>query len=597
MKYWIILLVLLVLMIGCAEPLSVDSLIIKDGIFYSSESLEPYSGKAYQLLSTDDVNASIRVEGKYLNGLRHGSWTAYFVSGQLAECTNYRKGILHGKYLQRFSTGSLGTKGIYQNGLMHGVWEYFFETGEKWVEGEFINGDGTDSSAVSGIPRNGRNGSWEVWFKSGRLEQKTSWTSGRLNGVSEIWHENGQLAEQNVYTDGVLGGGDFIRYYDNSQINIQGTLIDTACFKVKEWYPNGQIQSQGTLIDALYQGEWTYWYAGGKTGGNLKSRGSFLNDKQNGAWEYWFPTGQMESQGAWIDGLEHGEWTYWHENGELKSRGNFLYGRQNRAWEYWDLKGHLYMSGNWENGMKCGQWTEWHEGWYVSGKMKSRGNYLNGKQNGIWEYWDSKGRLSKSVNFEAGVENGRHSEWCSSGDVKLQGDMINGNRHGEWVFYDADGLLEGHKYYDNGVQIRLDETEVECTGLAEAKTLKLRQAAAKKERELQARIDPHLDYLLEKLKKCKHWLKSFSPYQSQGANDSGIGILASMHLEDDLDDLYRGLTVGILQGSLSRQQSDRKNRYWNEMVQVASRWKGLTGHVYAQLKEEMWKYEDELYSR
>ena len=107
MKYWTLLFVSISLLTACAEPLNVDSLISKDGISYSPGSHQPFSGKAFQIIPKGDVNDSIRVEGKYLNGLRHGSWIGYYANGQLAELKTYENGLNHGKYLRQYPNGQL----------------------------------------------------------------------------------------------------------------------------------------------------------------------------------------------------------------------------------------------------------------------------------------------------------------------------------------------------------------------------------------------------------------------------------------------------------------------------------------------------------
>ena len=88
--------------------------------------------------------------------------------------------------------------GQYEKGLMNGEWTYFNINGKKRATGKFINGDGSNKSELTMIPKNGIDGEWKFWYDSeshwmdGSLREISNYSNGKLNGISTLYHKNGQ---------------------------------------------------------------------------------------------------------------------------------------------------------------------------------------------------------------------------------------------------------------------------------------------------------------------------------------------------------------------------------------------------------------------
>ncbi|MES2592239.1 MAG: hypothetical protein V4608_10165 [Bacteroidota bacterium] len=87
-------------------------------------------------------------------------------------------------------------------------------------------------------------------------------------------------------TDSIIENGEYIKYYKNGVIEMQGTM------------KNGQRN-----------GVWKSWYEDGSPW----SETNFLSGKKNGKTISWYPNGNKRYEGSYKDDLESETWTFWDE--------------------------------------------------------------------------------------------------------------------------------------------------------------------------------------------------------------------------------------------------------------------------------------------
>ena len=66
-----ILLIMLLLIVGCAKPINDETLIHKGGLKYHPDTKELYSGKVFK----NRMGGKKEFEGSYKDGKREGLWT------------------------------------------------------------------------------------------------------------------------------------------------------------------------------------------------------------------------------------------------------------------------------------------------------------------------------------------------------------------------------------------------------------------------------------------------------------------------------------------------------------------------------------------
>ena len=147
-----------------------------DTLIFSPNSRKPYSGKVFSLYD----NGKPKKEGKYRNGIKHGLWTEWFLSGQ--------------KW----------SEGTFNNGKEDGKWTGWWGNGQKKGKGTFNNGK--------------PNGKWTGWWINGQKAEEGTYKVGKPDGLWIYWYENGQKKFEVVYKDGKL--------IDDKKWDEDGNLIE-----------------------------------------------------------------------------------------------------------------------------------------------------------------------------------------------------------------------------------------------------------------------------------------------------------------------------------------------------------------------------------
>ena len=121
-----------------------DDLVERNDIFYKKFTDVPFTGKT-----------TGQVQGTFKNGKEDGSWTAYYVSGQLLFKGNWKNGKKDGSLFNYYQNGQLDSKGDYKNGKKEGSWVYYHDNGQLFSKGELKNGE--------------KEGSWVTYRDNGQL--------------------------------------------------------------------------------------------------------------------------------------------------------------------------------------------------------------------------------------------------------------------------------------------------------------------------------------------------------------------------------------------------------------------------------------------
>lgn len=117
------------------EPMNLDELENRRGVYLEPPTFEPYSGRV--VAYWDDGGP--RVRGTLVNGRWDGVRESYYQLGTLKARETFREGVLHGPFEAYFKKGAPSDKGTYVNGRLDGPYESFWLRQPAEV-GEFDNG-------------------------------------------------------------------------------------------------------------------------------------------------------------------------------------------------------------------------------------------------------------------------------------------------------------------------------------------------------------------------------------------------------------------------------------------------------------------------
>ena len=197
--------------------------------------------------------------------IKYGSWVEGSNYSQISsEATTQNNtqtnGLKEGKTIIYDSLGNKFGEGNFIKGLQNGAWVYYFNTGEKKADVNFLNGDGGNKGST-GIPKNGREGLFNSYYKNGNPEAINPYKSGKLNGLCTFYYENGNKSEVSNYTAGKANGLTTF-YYENGALKQKSNYSNTKEHgDYVSYYENGKIKNKGkkdTTSLALYNliGDW-----------------------------------------------------------------------------------------------------------------------------------------------------------------------------------------------------------------------------------------------------------------------------------------------------------------------------------------------------
>lgn len=180
MKFLWLLISLLLLFVGCAEPdkqnetkpaevdfaeLEMRGDQFNPVAFYQGE---PFKGIAV-IYSKD---GSKYTEQNYEDGEKKGEWRVYFPNGQIQKEGVKINGKDHGQYREWYQNGNLKYEYQYDLGKKVGKWLSWYEDGTKYTERNFVDDQ--------------LNGKVFVWDESGKLAKEYDYRNNRQ--VNAIMH-------------------------------------------------------------------------------------------------------------------------------------------------------------------------------------------------------------------------------------------------------------------------------------------------------------------------------------------------------------------------------------------------------------------------
>ena len=88
-----------------------------------------------------------------------------------------------------------------------------------------------------------KNGPYELHYKNGQINRKTSFKDDKYEGAYEEYYENGQLKIRTSFKSGKYHGA-LVMYYKNGQKEAEGNHVDGKFDGIqKKYYKNGQLKS------------------------------------------------------------------------------------------------------------------------------------------------------------------------------------------------------------------------------------------------------------------------------------------------------------------------------------------------------------------
>ena len=149
------LLLITLLFPSLAFGVTVDDLVVREGLAYRKGTDVPFTGKT-----------TGKKQWSFKDGKRDGPSIEYYDNGQLQLKANYKDWKQIGPYIEYHKNGQLWNKGTFKNDEMEGPWVSYLENGQLRSKGTYKNGykdgpwvsykkDGTVWEEYTGTYKNG----------------------------------------------------------------------------------------------------------------------------------------------------------------------------------------------------------------------------------------------------------------------------------------------------------------------------------------------------------------------------------------------------------------------------------------------------------
>jgi len=151
-----------------------------------------------------------RIEGTYLRGLRHGTWTEWHPNGKVFTTGSWRSNRPDGEHVYFAAddrelgrttltagngrwvvwdpAGYRRQEYVYVQGQLHGSYTEWYPNGARKTEGQWA--------------ADARHGTWTRWDEQGRQRAVEQFRDGTSVGTWTWWDERGQVSRIVVYDDG-----------------------------------------------------------------------------------------------------------------------------------------------------------------------------------------------------------------------------------------------------------------------------------------------------------------------------------------------------------------------------------------------------------
>jgi hypothetical protein len=131
----VVLVAALQLPLQAQEPMDLDELENRRGVYLQRPTFEPYSGPVVAW----HENGRVRVQGTLVEGRWDGVRESFYGLGTLKAREHFSNGVLHGPFEAYFKKGAPSDRGTYVNGRLDGAYESYWLRQPAEV-GAFTNG-------------------------------------------------------------------------------------------------------------------------------------------------------------------------------------------------------------------------------------------------------------------------------------------------------------------------------------------------------------------------------------------------------------------------------------------------------------------------
>ncbi|PCJ85989.1 MAG: hypothetical protein COA57_06890 [Flavobacteriales bacterium] len=280
-----------------------------------------------------------KVEGRYMNDLKHGYFREYDRQGVLLNTTKYENGevVENAEELEQlevkmeyYDDAKVKWMKSFKDGVPEGVHREYSKEGE--IINSIIYSEGNKMGEGILNKQSVKQGDWKEYYLDGQLRAEGKYDNGLRIGRWVFYHSNGKVEQEGVF----ISGERPIRLW-------------------KWYYPSGHLLREENFHMGMEEGQLIEYSDSGK----VITKGEYLGGEKEGIWFY--EMGDHREEGEYRAGRKEGIWKHYYRNGKLSFEGKFIDGAPDGKHVWYYPKGKKMLEGKYVFGMKESEWVRYNE--------------------------------------------------------------------------------------------------------------------------------------------------------------------------------------------------------------------------------------------
>lgn len=365
-------------------------------------------------------NKTLRQEGPFLNGRKHGFFKQYNQDGSLSREANYKNGKLHG-LSKLYNKGQLSIEFNYQNNKRHGFFKLYNEDGSLSRKSYYKHGK------LHGPFRG---------YNKGRLSFEINYRNNKKHGVVKHYNQDGSLSREAYYKNGKLHG--LSKEYKKGRLSFESNYQNNKMHGISKFYHDetGKLVNISEYQDGKKIRDIMSFH---KDGSLRKPTGQkHVDSKPDGTKTQHFDSGAVFSIRDYKNGMLHGRYLQYYENGKLDKEHHYRkgkrHGKQRGFYENGQLRTEIeYLNGT----IKDGEYATYTP----DGAVTFKTIYAKGKR--VKERHFYSNGLLKSVNSFSAKNRKASIAFDKQGRVISEDSQNGRDQRSTWnSYYQGGGLKE-----------------------------------------------------------------------------------------------------------------------------------------------------------
>jgi antitoxin component YwqK of YwqJK toxin-antitoxin module len=182
----------------------------------------------------------------YLGDKMNGPFTEYTVDGKVSKKGSYKNGVYDGNIVVNFDSGKKKEEGKFVNGMREGSWNFYLETGLPeltiWFKADKIE------------KKHYANGTFQTFFDSGIPQSEYSYKNYNKEGAFVEYYDKGSYEQIPASPEDVAQGIAFREQLKGTQVKQKGKYLngqlngEVLYYKISgelektEVYENGKLK-------------------------------------------------------------------------------------------------------------------------------------------------------------------------------------------------------------------------------------------------------------------------------------------------------------------------------------------------------------------